>query len=93
MAEGFTELFKLLTDDVKKAIKNVFWIVMAFFAIMFAIRVVMALVAYFKGDDERERKEAKQKAINNAIGLIICLISGPVADFLIVLAGGQKLFT
>lgn len=86
---GISCFFNMLAGNqtVLSAIKSIFWLVMGFFALMFAVRAVMALIAYFRGDDERERKEAKQKAINNAIGLVVCLLAGSIITALLNMIG------
>jgi uncharacterized protein YacL len=86
---GIGCFFEMLAKNttVLNAIKSIFWLVMGFFAFMFAIRAVVALIAYFRGEDERERKEAKQKAINNAIGLVVCLLAGSIITTLLNMIG------
>ncbi len=47
----------------------------------------MEVLQYFKAEDEREKREHKERAIRLAIGLVVCILSGALVNFLLKVGG------
>lgn len=73
--------------DAGNAIATIFYTIVGGMGIFFAIKALMELLAYFKAEDEREKRDHKERAIRLAIGIVICLLAGPIVNFLLKVGG------
>lgn len=91
IADFFTKLE--LPSQAQTLIRYLFWGVVGAAAVYFAIGVVTNLIGYFKADNEREKTESKDKAIQKAVGMIICLVAGTILSLLLQAIGLGSIFS
>ena len=86
---GISDFFGAIDipDTVNILIRYLFWGVVAAAAVYFAVGCVFGIVGYFKADNEREKTEAKDKALQKGIGIIICLLAGALLNLLLTALG------
>lgn len=76
-----------IPPEALELLRLFFWGFVAISALFFAVQAVFQAINYFRSENEREKTEAKNKAIDKLIGMVVCLVAGALVAMLLRMVG------